>query len=137
MCVKKNELDTQLILSIFRQPLYVSDVSRPIINQEVQPYVYNSWYLLFFLVDCLLSCSKPTTTTDSHLKRIISTNCCIHTVVPPDDGLRYSRNVQRLTKYAKNKLFNKLGFLCRTMFCLFKLVFEDASQEHFKTNDSL
>jgi len=29
-------------------------------------------------------------TTDSHLKRIISTNCCIHMVVPPDDGSRYT-----------------------------------------------
>ena len=24
-------------------------------HQEVQPYVYNNWYLLFFLDDCLLS----------------------------------------------------------------------------------
>jgi hypothetical protein len=32
-------------------------------------------------------------TTDSHLNRIISTNCCIHTVVPPDDGPRYARNM--------------------------------------------
>jgi hypothetical protein len=24
-------------------------------QQEVQPYVYNSWYVLFFLDDCLLS----------------------------------------------------------------------------------
>ena len=96
--VKKNQLDAQLILSIF-QPLHVSGVSRPIIrrynhmyttigtyysfwmtvccsgwigidsnptwkirfgriqahHQEVQPYVYNNWYLLFFLDDCLLS----------------------------------------------------------------------------------
>jgi len=29
----------------------------------------------------------------SHLKRIISTNCCIHTVVPPDDGHSYARNM--------------------------------------------
>ena len=29
---------------------------------------------------------NPTSTTDSRLKRIISTNCCIQTVVPPDDG---------------------------------------------------
>jgi hypothetical protein len=29
---------------------------------------------------------------NSHLKRIISTNCYIHTVVPPDDGPRYARN---------------------------------------------
>jgi hypothetical protein len=50
-------------------------------------------------------------TTDSQLKRIISTNCCIHTVVPPDDGPRYARNMQRLTKYTKNKLCIKLVFL--------------------------
>ena len=32
-------------------------------------------------------------TTDSHLKRIISINCCIHIVVPLDDGPRYTRNM--------------------------------------------
>jgi hypothetical protein len=37
--------------------------------------------------------SNPSRTTDSHLKRIISTKCCIHTVVPPDDGPRYARNM--------------------------------------------
>jgi hypothetical protein len=26
-------------------------------------------------------------------KRIVSTNCCIHTVVPPDDGPRCARNM--------------------------------------------
>jgi len=26
-------------------------------------------------------------------KEIISTSCCIHMVVPPDDGPRYARNV--------------------------------------------
>ena len=35
----------------------------------------------------------PNRTTDSHPKRIISTNCCIRTVVPPDDGPRYARNM--------------------------------------------
>jgi len=51
-------------------------------HEEVQPYVYNHWYLLFFLDDYVLSWldSIPTRTTDSLLKRIISTNCCIHTV---------------------------------------------------------
>jgi len=29
----------------------------------------------------------------TNLKRIISTNCCIHTFVPPDDGPRYVRNM--------------------------------------------
>ena len=30
---------------------------------------------------------------DCHLTRIISTQCCTHTVVPPDDGIRYARNM--------------------------------------------
>jgi len=42
---------------------------------------------------------------------IISTNCCINTVVPPDDGPRYARNMYRLTKYTKNKLCIKMVFL--------------------------
>ena len=37
--------------------------------------------------------SNPTRTTDSHLRRIKYTYCCIHTVVPPDDGPRYARNM--------------------------------------------
>jgi hypothetical protein len=54
-------------------------------------------------------------TTDSHLKRIISTNCCIHTVVPPNDGPGYARNMRRLTKCTKNKMCVKLVFL--STFC--------------------
>jgi len=53
----------------------------------------------------------PTRTTDSHLKRIISTNCCIHTVVPLDDGTRYAQNMERLMKYTKKMLCIKLVFL--------------------------
>jgi len=30
---------------------------------------------------------------NSHLKRIISTNCCIHAGVPPYDGPRHARNM--------------------------------------------
>jgi len=41
----------------------------------------------------LILSSNPTSTTDSHLKRIISTNSYIHTVVPPDDGHRYPPNM--------------------------------------------
>jgi hypothetical protein len=44
-------------------------------------------------------------------KRVISTNCCIHTAVPPGDGPRYAQNMQKLTKYTKNKLCIKFGFL--------------------------
>jgi len=46
----------------------------------------------------------------SHLKRIISTNCCIRRVVPSDDGPRYARNMYRLTKYTKNMSCIKLVF---------------------------
>jgi hypothetical protein len=52
-------------------------------------------------------------TTNCHLKRVISSNCCIHTVVPPDGGPRYARNMKRLTKYTKNKLCIKLVFFTR------------------------
>jgi hypothetical protein len=43
-----------------------------------------------------------------HPKRIINTNCCVHTVVPPDDGHRYAPNMKRLTKYTKNRLYIKV-----------------------------
>jgi len=32
-------------------------------------------------------------------------NCCIHTVVPLDEGPRHARNMYSLTKYTKNKFF--------------------------------
>ena len=71
-----------------------------------------------FLYDCLLSwldCFNPTRTTVSHIKNIISISCCIHTVVSPNDGPRYTRNMNRLTKYTKNKLCIKLVFLYTTI----------------------
>jgi len=37
--------------------------------------------------------SNPTSTTDSHLKKIVSTDFCTHKVVHPDDGPRYARNM--------------------------------------------
>jgi hypothetical protein len=75
--VKKSQLDAQLILSIFRQPL------------QFQAYLGPS---SGGTIECIQQL-VPTRTTDSHLKRIISTKCCIHTVVPPDDGPRYARNM--------------------------------------------
>ena len=45
--VKKNQLDAQLILSIFLQPLHVSGVSRPIIRRYNRMFIYKNWYLLF------------------------------------------------------------------------------------------
>jgi hypothetical protein len=71
-------------------------------------------YVLLFLDDfllCWFGCSNPIRTTDSHLKRIVRTNCCKHTVVPSDDGPSYARNMYRLTKDTKNTLCVKLVFL--------------------------
>jgi len=93
--VKKNQPDAQLILSIFRQPLHVSGVSRPIIRRYSRMYTTIGTYYFFKMTDSVVLVgleSNPTRTTDSHLKRIISANC-IHTVVPPDDGPRYARNM--------------------------------------------
>jgi len=36
--VKENQIDAQIILSIFRQPLHVSGVSRPIISRYNRMY---------------------------------------------------------------------------------------------------
>jgi hypothetical protein len=68
--VKGNQFNAQLILSLSRQSLHASGVSTLDLNS-----------------------SNPTRTTDNHLKIIISTNCCIHMVVAPDDGHRYARNM--------------------------------------------
>jgi hypothetical protein len=97
----------KLTLSIFRQLLHVSVVSMPIIRRYNRN-VYSNWYLLFFSDELYLVLVGLDRTTDSNLKRTISTNCCIQTVEPPDDGHRYARNMSRLTKYTKTKLCIKL-----------------------------
>jgi len=84
--------NAQLIPSIFRQPIHVSDVSRPIIRS-----------------------SNLTRTTYSHLKRIIRTNWCIRRVVTPGDGTRYARNMYRLPKYTGNKFCIQLVFSLRVL----------------------
>jgi len=69
--VQKNQLDAQIILSMFRQPPHVSRVSMAH-HLEVQPYVCNSWYLFFFLDNCLLfwlGCStRPEQQTVNHVR---------------------------------------------------------------------
>ena len=102
--VKKNQLVAQFILTIFRQTLQVSGVSRPITRRYNRMYTTVGTHCSFQMTVCCLGWigTNPTKTTDSHLKRI-SANCCIHTVVHLDDGPRYARNMQKLTKYTKNK----------------------------------
>ena len=45
LCVKNNQRDAQLILSIFRQPLYVSDIFKPIIRRYNRVYTTIGTYL--------------------------------------------------------------------------------------------
>jgi len=45
--VKKNQLDAQLTLSIFRQPLHVSGVSRPIVRRYNRMYTTVGTYYSF------------------------------------------------------------------------------------------
>jgi uncharacterized membrane protein len=42
---KKTQLDAQIILNIFRQPLHVSGVSKPIIRRYNRIYIYIYIYI--------------------------------------------------------------------------------------------
>jgi Na+/H+ antiporter NhaA len=55
-CVKKKQLDAQLILSIrvFRQPLHVSGVSKPIIRRYNRMYATVGTYYSFRLLSVFL-----------------------------------------------------------------------------------
>ena len=77
--VKKNQLEAQHILSIFRQNLHVSGVSRPIIRRYNSMYTTIGTYYCFRWQSVVLVGLEPNTTTNSHLKRISTT--CTHTVV--------------------------------------------------------
>ena len=46
--------------------------------------------ILFRWLPVVLFGLEQSNQDNNHLKRIISTNCCIHMVVPPDDGSRYA-----------------------------------------------
>ena len=59
-------------------------------------------------LDTLETC---TSTTDSNLKRIVSANFCMHTVVPPDDGPRYARNMYQYNRQSSKKN-NNYQFFC-------------------------
>jgi hypothetical protein len=52
--VKKNQLDAQLILSIFRQLIHVSDVSRPIIRRYNRMYTTIGTYYYFRWLSVIL-----------------------------------------------------------------------------------
>ena len=88
--VKKNHLDTQLILSIFRQPLHVSGLSRPIIRRYNRVYTTIGTYYSFIIIFRFQSDQDNRQSSKKNNKYQL-----LYTYgVPPDDGRRYSRNVE-------------------------------------------
>ena len=54
--VKKKQLDAQRILSIFRQPLHVLGLSRPIIRRYNSVYTTIGTYYSFLMTVCCPGC---------------------------------------------------------------------------------
>ena len=50
--VKENQLDAQLILSIFRQSVHVPGVSRPVIRRYSRMYTTIGTYCYFYMTLC-------------------------------------------------------------------------------------
>jgi len=80
-------------------------------HEEEQLYLCETWYLLFFIADCLVCRMEFHSAYQT-----VSTN----TIVPPDDGRGEVRNMYRLQiklmKYTKNKSCTKL--VSFTRFCM-------------------
>jgi hypothetical protein len=110
----KNQLGALFIVSVFRQSTctcfrHICSPSRGIL------YIYNSWYMLCFLVDCLLV--WPTV---SQLKSTTRTNC-LYTVYLLMMGYRYARKVDWRNKLRINSMSS--SFLLHRVFYLFIYLF--------------
>jgi hypothetical protein len=64
-------------------------------HQEVTVYICNSWYVLYVLVGCRRAWLEWNF-ADSRLKRTTGTNCCMCTLLPPDNGARGGAVVKAL-----------------------------------------
>ena len=87
----ENQLDALFILNVFRHS--TSTCFAHICSQSSGGIlcINNTLYVLRFSVDRLL-----TGPTDSQLKSVTRTSCCIYTVHLPMMCYRYARNMQRL-----------------------------------------
>ena len=110
---KEKKLDAQFIFSIFLQThLQVSGVSIAY-HQEVNRVVTTvGTYCSFQMTVCCAGrVGTQPVQQKYHLKRTVSSNCCIHTVYLLMMGYRYARNMQRcLKKHTEDKLCIKLFF---------------------------
>jgi len=81
----KNQLEALFILSLFRQSTSTcfGHICSPSSGGIV--YIYNKWYVLCFLVECLLGGFG---TTDSQMKNHNTYQLLYIYSVPPDDGLQ-------------------------------------------------
>ena len=80
----ENQLHTPFILSLFRQSTSTcfGHICSPSSGGIL--YVYNTWYILCFLVDCLLTRSARRQSTKKHsMYQLLYTYS-----IPPDDGLQ-------------------------------------------------
>jgi hypothetical protein len=93
-CIE-NQLDALFTLSIFRQS--ASTCFGCIYSQSSggTPSIHNNWHLLFVSVDFLLSWLgwDPTKTTESELKRTVSTSFYIYKVYLLMMDYKYARNM--------------------------------------------
>ena len=89
----ENQLDALFILRLFRQSTSVcfGHVCSP--SSGGMLYIYNKWYVLCFLVDCLLVWPP-----DSQLKNRKHANCCMYTAYLLMMGYTYARNTEWCTK---------------------------------------
>jgi len=98
-------------------------------HQEKQLCFCDTWYLSFCVDDCLVcrvEWNIPPCIPDSHPHRITSTKCCKNTVVSPDDGHIFARNMQRL--------INIIRINSCTQLVLFTRLYSDARSTNHKTS---
>jgi len=102
----ENQLDALFILSLFRQSTSTCFEHMCSPSSGGTLYIYNTWYVLCFSVDCLLA-GRP---TDSQLKSSTRTNCCIYRVSQEECArLRESVPYVKLYRYNPKHLHPKLN----------------------------
>jgi hypothetical protein len=126
---KNNQLDAQLILSIFRQPLHVSGVPRPIIRRYNHMYTKIGTYCSFWMTVCCPVCIGQSPKKNS------STNCCIHTIVPP--VYCPGSNRTRTTDSHLKRIIIPIGvYIGRTSCLLSWFQYNQDNRQSFKKNKS-
>jgi len=83
------------------------------IIQEKQLYLYDTWYLLFFMGDCMVCRVEYIPPCIPY--RITSTKCRINTVVSPGDEHIDARNMYRKEINILRKIVHQVGFIYKIL----------------------